>query len=607
MTAELRKSGIGVVGDKPWGTHFCHFYETRDDLLDTLVPYFKAGLEGEELCVWVVSEPLTEREAEDALRQALPDLDWHLAEHHLEIVGAREWYLDGGTFEIDRVTRAWAQKLDRALADGRAGLRVSGNTAWLEGKDWNAFCDYERTVNESFIDRRMTVLCTYPLAKTGAAEILDVARNHQFTLARRGRMWDVVETPVLKQDERTIPDANEELERRVLERTEQLSAANRELKREVIERRRSEAELRQLRKQLELENAYLNEQAKEGFAFGEILGESPALRRVLEQIRMVAPTDATVLISGESGTGKELAARAIHEGSPRRRHPMVTVNCASVPRELFESEFFGHVKGAFTGAVRDRVGWFQLAHEGTIFLDEVGEIPLEQQSKLLRALQEGQIERVGEHRMRQFDVRVIAASNHDLQREVHAGRFRRDLYYRLFVFPIVLPPLRDRGGDIALLAEHFLALAIRRLKCPNVRMTDDAIALLSAYSWPGNIRELHHVIERAVILSQQGPLRIDLVLGDGLAGSSNPGDVRDRRQMARRGAPSNEARDRRQTSQRAILSQEDLRRQQRENLRAALEKTGGRIYGPGGAAEMLNVKPTTLVSRVKKLRLEPPR
>ena len=193
---------------------------------------------------------------------------------------------------------------------------------------------------------------------------------------------------------------------------------------------------------------------------------------------MVARTNATVMIGGESGTGKELIARAIHDGSPRRDRPMVTVNCASVPRELFESEFFGHVKGAFTGALRDRTGRFQLADKGTIFLDEVGEIPIELQSKLLRVLQEGQLERVGDDQTRQIDVRVISATNRDLSREVEASHFRRDLYYRLCMFPIHMPPLRERRQDIRPLATHFLNLSRRRLNCPDVRLTEHAVELL---------------------------------------------------------------------------------------------------------------------------------
>src|SRR5262250_2201180 len=227
--------------------------------------------------------------------------------------------------------------------------------------------------------------------------------------------------------------------------------------RSIEEVKQAKAQLEQqldIRQKLERENAYLREE--ETRALGEIIGRSPPMRHVSEQIAVVAPTNATVLILGESGTGKELVAREIHKASSRRDGPMVKVNCASIPRELFESEFFGHVKGAFTGALRDRIGRFQLAHNGTIFLDEVGEIPLELQSKLLRVLQEQRVERVGEDHERQLDVRVIAATNHNLKEDCEAGRFRRDLYYRLSVFPIELPPLRLRREDIGALAAHFM-------------------------------------------------------------------------------------------------------------------------------------------------------
>lgn len=357
----------------------------------------------------------------------------------------------------------------------------------------------------------------------------------------------------------------------------------------AIANARAFEELDQLRKQLESENTYLHEQVRRELAFGEIVGRSPALDEVLRQVDMVARTDTAVLITGESGTGKELAARAIHQRSARRDRPLVTVNCASVPHELFESEFFGHVKGAFTGAVRDRVGRFQLADGGTIFLDEVGEIPLELQSKLLRVLQEQQIERVGDDQVRQLDVRVIAATNHDLKRECEAGRFRRDLYYRLSVFPIDLPPLRNRPEDIGQLASHFLDLAARRLNCPEVTLTDQALEQLASYEWPGNIRELRNVIERAVILSQRGPLRVDLVLGNN--GPTTP--------QTRDGAESQEPR-----PGSKVLSREELARQERDNLIAALEQTGWKISGRGGAAEILGIKPTTLTSRLKRFGIE---
>src|SRR5262245_19349259 len=338
----------------------------------------------------------------------------------------------------------------------------------------------------------------------------------------------------------------------------------------AIANARAFEELDRLRKQLELENAYLHEQVREGLAFGEIVGQSPALHEVLRQIDMVARTDATVMITGESGTGKELAARAIHELSARRDRPLVTVNCASVPRELFESEFFGHVKGAFTGAVRDRVGRFQLADKGTIFLDEVGEIPLELQSKLLRVLQEQKVERVGEDHMRQLDVRVIAATNHDLKQECEAGRFRRDLYYRLSVFPIELPPLRNRLEDIGLLAAHFLDLAAGRLNCPKLPLTDQAVERLTAYDWPGNIRELCNVIERAVILSQRGPLRIDLALGTGGL------EAQSRQSRLTADVPEGRV----HSARSRVLSKADLARQERNNIITALEQAGWRVSGP---------------------------
>src|SRR2546423_2575710 len=276
---------------------------------------------------------------------------------------------------------------------------------------------------------------------------------------------------------------------------------------DVTERKRAD-------EQLELEDTGPHQQVREGLAFGDIVGESAALRKVLRQIEMVAPTDAAVLITGESGTGKELVACAIHDGSPRRDRPMVTVNCASVPRELFESEFFGHLKGAFTGALRDRTGRFQLAHNGTIFLDEVTEIPFELQGKLLRVLEGGHVQRVGDDQIRQVDARVIAATNRDPRQELATGRLRRDLYYRLCVFPIHLPPLRERRGDIRLLTARFLSLATRRLNRPAVRLTARNLELLESHDWPGNVRELLNVVERAVILTPRGPLRVDLVLGD---------------------------------------------------------------------------------------------
>ena len=340
-------------------------------------------------------------------------------------------------------------------------------------------------------------------------------------------------------------------------------------------------EIETLRGQLELENAYLREEVSEARSFGDIVGHSPALRNIIQQIELVAPTDASVLILGESGTGKELVAQEIHRRSTRSARALVRVNCASIPRELYESEFFGHVKGAFTGAVRDRAGRFELANGGTLMLDEVGEIPLELQSKLLRVLQEGTYERVGEEKTREADVRLIAATNRDLKAEVEAGRFRQDLFYRLNVFPIEVPPLRKRKEDIPLLAELFLQQASRRFNRPSRGLTQGNIMSLQAYEWPGNVRELLNVIERAVITSRTGTLRLDLPRSD-----------------------SGKARKTHVTSTTStVVSDSEMKQRDRDNILAALKQTSWRVHGPGGAAELLSMRPTTLASRIKRMGL----
>ena len=247
---QLRKTGIGVVGDVPWGSHFFMFYETKEDLLDTLVPYFKAGLESGELCLWLVSEPLTEEEARNALRKAVPEFEHYLADRSIEIVGGRRFYFSGNDPDLERVIGTWAAKTDYAVTRGYAGLRVSANTAWLEGKDWKAFSEYENEVNNSISRWRMTALCTYPLAGSTAAEILDVTRTHQFAIARRNRGWEVVETSELKQAKSEIKRLNDELERRVMERTQELAAANEGMRKEMIERQHAEEAL--LEAQVEL-------------------------------------------------------------------------------------------------------------------------------------------------------------------------------------------------------------------------------------------------------------------------------------------------------------------------------------------------------------------
>lgn len=340
-------------------------------------------------------------------------------------------------------------------------------------------------------------------------------------------------------------------------------------------------EIESLKGRLEEENSYLRDEVSSVLGASSLIGTSPALKKVTEQIQLVAPTDAAVLVTGESGTGKELVARAIHEHSRRKDRVLVRVNCSAIPESLFESEFFGHVKGSFTGALKDRPGRFELADGGTLFLDEIGEIPLAMQAKLLRVLQEQEIERVGDVRTRTINVRIIAATNRDLKKEVAEGRFRQDLFYRLSVFPIEIPPLRERREDIVLLVQHFVKQSAERMNRPAPRLSAETLRQLQAQTWPGNVRELQNSVERAVILSQGRPLQFDV--GDPARTVAPPATP-----------PSGRA-------DQEILTRERLKKQERENLIAALRQTGGKVFGPDGAAALLGMKPTTVASRIKAL------
>jgi len=348
-------------------------------------------------------------------------------------------------------------------------------------------------------------------------------------------------------------------------------------------------EIQRLKIQLEQHNAYLEEEVSEARAFGDLIGQSGALRQIVSQIDLVAPTDASVLITGETGTGKELVAREIHRRSTRKDKPLVRVNCASIPKELFESEFFGHVRGSFTGAIKDRAGRFETAEGGTLFLDEIGEVPLDMQSKLLRVLQEKRYERVGEDRTRKANVRIVAATNRDLKHALAAGGFREDLYFRLHVFPIQVVPLRERMDDIPLLAKHLMELSVKDLNCAKPRLTRAGIVKLQSYDWPGNVRELRNVIERAVILARGGSLEFDLPIQ---AASSPP---------VSKSRPEPQA-----TDEPEFLTETELQLRERDNLLRILQKTNWKIKGPDGAAELLGVKPTTLLSRIDKWGLKKP-
>jgi transcriptional regulator with GAF, ATPase, and Fis domain len=339
-------------------------------------------------------------------------------------------------------------------------------------------------------------------------------------------------------------------------------------------------EIRALRDQLQDENVYLRQEARRG-DFADIVGRSPALARVLERTSQVAPTSSSVLLLGETGTGKELLAQAIHERSPRKDRAFIKVNCAALPASLIETELLGHEKGAFTGAIAAHPGRFELADGGTLFLDEIGDLAVELQSKLLRVLQDGEVQRLGSTRSRKVDVRLVAATNQDLERAMAEGRFRRDLYYRLSVFPIQVPALRERRDDIPLITWAFVERRQKDLGRRIEQIPQGVMDALVAYDWPGNVRELENVLERALILSPGKALRLDDPLraaGPGTPTATMPTPAAD---------PSFDA-------------------VAREHVRAVLERCAWRINGPGGAAEVLAVHPNTLRSRMKRLGLGRP-
>jgi formate hydrogenlyase transcriptional activator len=358
---------------------------------------------------------------------------------------------------------------------------------------------------------------------------------------------------------------------------------------DITERKRAEEatlsaydEIRRLTDQLRADNVYLQEEIKLKCNFGEIVGQTPAIKRVLHQVEQVAGTSSTVLLEGETGTGKELLARAIHSGSPRRARPMLTLNGAALPSTLIESELFGHEKGAYTGALTRQIGRFEQADGSTLFLDEIGELPLEAQVKLLRVLQYGQFERLGSTRTLSANVRIIAASNRDLETLVKEGRFREDLYYRLNVFPIRLPALRERVEDIPLLAWSFVREFGRTMGRKVDSIPHETMEMLKRYPWPGNIRELRNVIERAMIVTQGPLLKVELPSVFGAANCSQPF----------------------YPDAKPPLSAMTLDESQRCQILTVLERTGWRVSGKNGAAAILGLKPTTLESRMAKLGIK---
>ena len=373
----------------------------------------------------------------------------------------------------------------------------------------------------------------------------------------------------------------QELESIVTDRTAELTGANQHLTEEIEERKKAEAtlknayaEIKKLTEQLESENIGLKQVISRGDGFVEIVGQSSAIAYVFFRIGQVAPQETTVLLLGETGCGKGMVARAIHRRSDRKERPMITVNCSALPANLIESELFGREKGAFTGAHARQVGRFELANGGTIFLDEIGEMPLELQVKLLKVLQEGEFERLGSPHTTKVDVRIIAASNRNLEEEVKAGRFREDLFYRLNVFPITIPPLRQRTEDIPLLVDHFVAKFNKKIGRQITSVSKGNLKALEEYHWPGNIRELESVIERAVITSQGDTLQIQ----DNLKPLSKPDDQ----------------------------GVKPLAELERDHILQVLQDTGWRVEGKDGAAILLGLNPSTLRARMRKYGIRRP-
>ena len=394
-------------------------------------------------------------------------------------------------------------------------------------------------------------------------------------------LTSIVDGSVRQQLEEGMQKAHDKLESAVHERTGELTRANVELSREIVERKGAEeslqgafAEIKLLKERLKAENIYLHQEVAREYNFGEIIGQSNAISYVFFRIEQVAPQDTTVLLLGETGTGKGVVARAIHSSSARKDRPMITVNCTAMPANLIESELFGREKGAFTGADARQMGRFELADHGTIFLDEIGEMPLELQSKLLRVIQDGEFERLGSPRSIKVNVRIIAASNRNLEEEIRNGRFREDLFYRLNVFPITIPPLRQRKDDIPLLVNHFVAKFNKKTGKKIVTVSKETLDALQGYHWPGNVRELESVVERAVITSQGTALQVL----DRFDTFRKTGDVSGEEVKA-------------------------LAELEQDHILQVLRKTAWRIEGQNGAALILGLNPSTLRARMRKYGL----
>ncbi|MRR58127.1 MAG: PAS domain S-box protein [Deltaproteobacteria bacterium] len=455
-----------------------------------------------------------------------------------------------------------------------ANTRFTGHIADAEGRE--IFSNHLKMI----LQRQVMLRCEIRITRNDGTVLHGQLQSVAVSIEQMDGtiLTSIIDVTVRKQLEEKLQHAHDRLELCVQERTEDLTKTNAQLVREIQERTGAEESLRgaleviqQLKDRLEAENIYLQQEVAREYNFGEIIGQSTAISYVFFRVEQVAPQDATVLLLGETGTGKGIIARAIHARSARKGRPMITVNCTALPANLIESELFGREKGAFTGANARQMGRFELADGGTIFLDEIGEMPLELQSKLLRVIQDGEFERLGSPRSIKVDVRIIAASNRNLEEEIKSGRFREDLFYRLNVFPITIPPLRQRTEDIPLLVNHFVAKCNKKMGKRIETVSKETLNALQGYHWPGNVRELESIIERAVITSQGTVLQV-LDRFDTLP----------------------------QKGEHSTQDVKALAELERDHIIQVLQKTGWRIEGESGAALLLGLNPSTLRARIRK-------
>jgi len=557
FTGEARRSCEISLRKKDGTVFYAQLQSSATQNIDT-----KAG----SLCTAILD--ITERKkAEETLRESQEQCR-ALAENSPDIVA-----------RFDRQMRHLYVNAHSEQVTGLPADRVVGKTNRELGMPQEIFSLLEKNLSSVFATGK-PVTIEYQYTGTAGTGYYETRLIAEF--ATNGAVQSVLavtrDITAHKQMEEALRKAHAELEQRVKERSGELVKANEQLSQEIVERKgaveslgSAYAEIKELKDRFFAENIYLKQVIDREYNFGEIIGRSDAFQYVFFRVEQVAPQDTTVLLLGETGTGKGVVARAIHSRSSRKDQPMVTVNCSALPANLIESELFGREKGAFTGSSERQIGRFELADNGTLFLDEIGEMPLELQTKLLRVLQDGEFERLGGPKTIKVNVRIIASTNRDLDEAVRKGTFREDLFYRLNVFPITIPALRQRKDDIPLLVDHFVAKFNKKIGRKIETVSKDTLNILQEYDWPGNVRELESIIERAVITSQGSALQIlDRLV------SSRTADER-------------EAHD-----------GKALAELERDHILQALERTQWRIEGKNGAAAVLGLNPSTLRGRMRK-------